>query len=59
MTEYEKGFRDAQLKILFNYCKEHEIILWSEVQELSNLIGLSEDEINDFTKELNRKKESK
>lgn len=59
MTEYEKGFRAAQLQILGNYCKEHEIRLWSEVQELAKLIGLSEDEINDFTKELNRKKESK
>ena len=45
ITGYEKGYRDAQLAILKAYCKQHEVVTPSDLQDVAEFIGLSTDEI--------------
>ena len=45
MTDYEKGYKDAQLAILKAYSKKHDVFSLSELQDVAEFIGLSADEI--------------
>lgn len=45
ITGYEKGYRAAQLAILKAYCKQHEVVTQSDLQDVAEFIGLSVDEI--------------
>lgn len=42
---YEKGYKDAQLAILKAYSKKHDVLYKSDVEELSEILGLSVDEV--------------
>ena len=45
ITGYEKGYRDAQLAILNAYCKQHNVVTQTDLQDVAEFIGLSTDEI--------------
>ena len=59
MTEYEKGYHDAQLQILAAYCKNHDIWNVTQLNEISKFIGLSTEEIKKIILDSNEKEKQK
>lgn len=44
---YETGYREAQLTILKAYCKKHDVVTISQLQDVAEFIGLSVEETRD------------